>query len=334
MPVSSLNEWLPPVAAALDFVHKQGYVHRDVKPGNILFDAHGNAYVSDFGIAKVVAGGANCNVVGPETRAGVMWGSRPYMPPEMLGGGGYDGRADQYALAITVYEALSGRMPFPGGSAQQILKQQILGELVPLHKLVPASPPALWQVLARALGSEPQQRFTDCATFAAAVRSVATASSAGVVADQAPGRDAGVRVQPAKAPRAKVDERQCPELILLDDPERVAAVRPAPTHPPSEVRVRCVACGKAISVPAGARADNVRCTACAAVAPVRAGAQAPGPRRPGPTPPIRRRRRRRDQRPAGPPPRARDRTGAERFRGAQPQCGGSWAAPRRSCCSA
>src|SRR5262245_54752306 len=54
----TLAEWLGPVAEALDFIHKQAYVHRDIKPANILFDAHKNAYVSDFGVAKAVAGGA------------------------------------------------------------------------------------------------------------------------------------------------------------------------------------------------------------------------------------------------------------------------------------
>ncbi len=173
MPVSSLNDWLQPVAEALDFVHKQGYVHRDIKPGNILFNAHGNPYVSDFGIAKVVAAGASKNAPAGMTCAGVVLGTGPYMPPEMLMGDSYDGRADQYALGITVYEVLSGRVPFTGTTAQQILKQQITGEMVPLPKLVPTLPKGVWQALAKALRSEPQQRFGDCATFARAVQSCA-----------------------------------------------------------------------------------------------------------------------------------------------------------------
>ena len=55
LPLGGSSDWLPGVAAALDFVHAQGYVHRDVKPGNILFDAHGHVYLSDFGVAKVMA---------------------------------------------------------------------------------------------------------------------------------------------------------------------------------------------------------------------------------------------------------------------------------------
>ncbi len=169
MPVSSLNDWLLPVAEALDFVHTQGYVHRDIKPGNILFDGHGNPYVSDFGIAKVIAAGANKQAPAGLTRAGAVLGTGPYMPPEMLMGETYDGRADQYALAITVYEALSGRLPYTGTTAQQVLKQQITGELIPLHRFVPTLPTALWQILGKALATEPQQRFADCAAFARTV---------------------------------------------------------------------------------------------------------------------------------------------------------------------
>ncbi len=145
MPAASLGEWLAPVAEALDFVHGQGYVHRDIKPGNILFDAHGNAYVSDFGIAKVMAARAGRNAQRGMTQVGTVLGTVPYMPPEMVMGETYDGRVDQYALAVTVYEALSGRAPFSGDSAPQVLKQQMIGQMTPLHTVVPTVPKALWQ---------------------------------------------------------------------------------------------------------------------------------------------------------------------------------------------
>ncbi len=174
MTLASLRDWLGPVAESLDFIHSQGYVHRDIKPGNILFDEHRNAYVSDFGIAKVIAGSSDRKIQTRMTQAGIVLGTGPYMPPEMLTGEEYDGRADQYALAVTVYEVLSGSVPFTGKSAPQILKQQITGDMTPLHKLQPAVPEAVWGMLSRAVGAEPSQRFADCTAFANGISAVAS----------------------------------------------------------------------------------------------------------------------------------------------------------------
>ena len=106
----SLNEWLLPVAEALDFIHSQGYVHRDVKPANILFDAYKNAYISDFGVAKAVAGNkpAGAGITG----TGMVLGTPAYMAPELVLGATFDGKIDQYALAVTVFELLAGKPPF------------------------------------------------------------------------------------------------------------------------------------------------------------------------------------------------------------------------------
>jgi len=93
---SEVLSWLVPIAAALDHIHEEGYVHRDVKPGNILFDAKGNPCLSDFGIAKALEGAE-----GDLTRTGQSPGSPGYMPPEILGGE-IGPPYDQYALAAVV----------------------------------------------------------------------------------------------------------------------------------------------------------------------------------------------------------------------------------------
>ena len=121
-PRSRSAEWLPAVADALDFIHKQGYVHRDVKPANILFDAHKNAYISDFGVAKAVAG--NKAAAAGITGAGLILGTPTYMAPELVLGQQFDGRIDQYALAITVFELLAGRPPFDGPTPMAVLVQR------------------------------------------------------------------------------------------------------------------------------------------------------------------------------------------------------------------
>jgi hypothetical protein len=163
----ALADWLLPVAEALDFVHKRGYVHRDIKPANILFDAHKNAYISDFGVAKVVAAGR------PERRgltgAGMVLGTPEYMAPELVLGQPFDGKIDQYALAVTVYELLAGEPPFTGPTAPAVLVKQTAEPPRPLADVRPGTPPALSAAVARALDKDPQRRFPTCAEFARAV---------------------------------------------------------------------------------------------------------------------------------------------------------------------
>jgi serine/threonine protein kinase len=172
---TALRDWLPEVAGALDFVHRKGYVHRDMKPGNVLFDRERHAYLSDFGVAKVVreAGSDAAEMTG----TGMILGTPEYMAPELVLGQEVTGRVDQYALAVTVYELLAARRPFEGPTPGAIHIEQANKPVPALHNLRPSVPKALSSVVARALSNDPAARYATCREFTDAV--LATIASAG-----------------------------------------------------------------------------------------------------------------------------------------------------------
>lgn len=168
LPPYQLSEWLPPVTAALDFIHQQGFIHRDIKPGNILFDENGNAFVSDFGVVKTVTEKAN-RQSHSLTGTGMVIGTPHYMAPELVMGERCDGRVDQYALAATVYQVLSGRVPVDGPTPAAILVKQTKEDAPALDQIVQGIPEGLASAVRKGLAKDPRQRFASCSDFAAAV---------------------------------------------------------------------------------------------------------------------------------------------------------------------
>jgi len=175
-PVLTLS-WLSGIAAALDYVHSRGYIHRDVKPGNILFDAEGHAFLGDFGVIKVLTSAA---VASPSrtavTGTGMVIGTVEYMAPELIMGESLDGRVDQYALAITVYEMLCGKRPFEDEVKTKLLVLHISKAPMDLCDVRPGISQGLSRAVLKGLAKDPRDRYANCSAFALAVSSAAVAS--------------------------------------------------------------------------------------------------------------------------------------------------------------
>ncbi len=152
---------LADIGSALTAAHGQNVVHRDVKPANILFDDAGVAYLADFGIAAAL---------GTDSKVPQRWsaGSALYASPEQLRDGVEDAQADQYALAVTIWELLTGRAPFGGRDASSVMATKLRESLGPVEEFCPSVPAAISAVLSRAGSVHPMDRYASVAEFVGA----------------------------------------------------------------------------------------------------------------------------------------------------------------------
>ncbi len=158
-----------PVASALDAAHAAGLVHRDVKPANMLLDAQpgrpDHVYLSDFGLSKATMSSARL------TSSGAFLGTPDYAAPEQIAGVHLDGSADQYALACTAFELLSGSPPFQRDHAMAVVYAQSHEPPPPLSSRSAGLTQEVDRVMARALAKDPADRYPTCRDFAEAFRS-------------------------------------------------------------------------------------------------------------------------------------------------------------------
>ncbi|MET8774881.1 protein kinase [Nocardia sp. NPDC004654] len=154
-------------ALALDYAHRMGVLHRDVKPANILLSRSAGqerVLLTDFGIARPREDTRQL------TQTGTFTATLAYAAPEQLTGAPLDHRTDQYSLACTLYWLLSGAVPFDSPQAVAVIQGHLKQPPPPLSSVRPGLPPALDAVLDRALAKRPADRFDSCAEFAAAVQ--------------------------------------------------------------------------------------------------------------------------------------------------------------------
>jgi serine/threonine protein kinase len=147
------------IAAALRVVHRAGLLHRDLKPPNVMLRDNGDVALIDFGLARALDGST------PSTRVGVLRGSPYYMSPEQAMGEVLDARSDFYSLGVIYYEMLTGRKPYTGGSAMDVLQQHVNAALPTLPRHLAHHEPLLLKLLAKS----PHDRFSSAEEILAAI---------------------------------------------------------------------------------------------------------------------------------------------------------------------
>ena len=147
------------VARGLAFAHASGFIHRDVKPQNVLVDRKGRAKLTDFGIARSLEAAESATITG------TVLGSADYIPPEQAQASPVDERSDVYSLGVVLYELLTGELPFRGESFVAVAMQHINEPPPLLRERRPETPPRLEAAISRALAKSPAHRFATMDAF-------------------------------------------------------------------------------------------------------------------------------------------------------------------------
>lgn len=189
------------LAAALDYAHSRGVIHRDIKASNVMFDEQGSPFLVDFGIAKLL--GATTSLTG----TGVAMGTPSYMAPEQWRSESLTPATDQYALGVMTYMMITGRMPFEAPTPYAMMHKHLNEEPTPPHLWRANLPDAVKDVLRQAMAKSPRDRFPSMRAFAEAFEQA--------IADE-DSRMTGFFTNPLP-PKPAIIERTPASQPLLDD---------------------------------------------------------------------------------------------------------------------
>ena len=240
MEASEANRTFQQLASALSYAHEKGIIHRDIKPVNVLMDRSGRPILSDFGIAKVLAGTQEL------TRPGAGVGTPEYMSPEQCKGEPVDGRADIYALGVMLFEALTGRTPFIGDNYPALAHSHIYEKPPDPRIFNPQISLEMRIVILTALRKAPQQRYQKAIDMALALEHATNPSNIGAQFGHDPASlvPAAIHLAPTTPIYA------CPNCQRPNKPDVFFCIRcGSPLN-------RCLVCGKQN------RAKDHFCTQC------------------------------------------------------------------------
>lgn len=161
LPADEVTALAVQAAEGLAHAHAHGLVHRDIKPQNLLLREDGTLKIADFGIARPATSTERM------TEIGTVLGTAAYLPPEQAGGDEVGPAADIYALGVVLYEALTGRTPYPAATLGELLQAQQAGVVTPVRELAPETPVRLEDVVMRCLARNPDYRPASAADLAA-----------------------------------------------------------------------------------------------------------------------------------------------------------------------
>jgi serine/threonine protein kinase len=182
LPVDKVLSVVARAADALGYAHKQNVVHRDIKPANMMYHAETDTLkLTDFGIARLTDSS--------KTKTGMVLGTPSYMSPEQLAGKKIEGRSDLFSLAVSLYQMLSGKLPFEGESMAQLMFKIANEPPTDILAVNPNLPPALVAFVDKALSKNPDERYQTGEEFSGALRAIASGPAAQAPAATSSGVD-------------------------------------------------------------------------------------------------------------------------------------------------
>jgi serine/threonine protein kinase len=164
--LSEVIEITRQLASALDYAHSRGVIHRDIKGSNVLFDQQGSAYLSDFGIAKLLDSGTAI------TGTGTVMGTPSYMSPEQWMSEAITPASDQYSFGMLVYEMLTGQLPFSANTPYELMYKHLHEIAASVTSVRSDLPSALTPIFNKALSKDPKERYPSILAFAQALETV------------------------------------------------------------------------------------------------------------------------------------------------------------------